>query len=62
MITLEGIAKTYDLGSSTVTALRGIDLTIDRGVGGAQRARSVGEMEVSYGRWWHSTLPSSTRQ
>ncbi len=31
MITLEGIAKTYDLGSSTVTALRGIDLTIDRG-------------------------------
>lgn len=31
MITLEGIAKTYDLGSSTVAALRGIDLTIDRG-------------------------------
>ena len=31
MITLEGISKSYDLGSVKVTALRSIDLTIDRG-------------------------------
>jgi putative ABC transport system ATP-binding protein len=31
MITLEGISKSYDLGSVQVSALRGIDLTIDRG-------------------------------
>ncbi|MFW5744287.1 MAG: ABC transporter ATP-binding protein [Spirochaetota bacterium] len=31
MITLEGIGKRYDLGSSTVTALSEIDLRIDRG-------------------------------
>lgn len=31
MITLEGIGKTYDLGSVRVNALRSIDLQIDRG-------------------------------
>ena len=31
MIKLEGITKTYDLGSSTVDAVKNIDLTIDRG-------------------------------
>ena len=31
MITLEGIAKTYDLGSATVEALVSIDLSIERG-------------------------------
>jgi putative ABC transport system ATP-binding protein len=31
MITLNGIGKTYDLGSSTVRALADIDLSIDRG-------------------------------
>lgn len=31
MITLQGIGKQYDLGSSTVTALSDIDLSIDRG-------------------------------
>ncbi|MEE8440862.1 MAG: ABC transporter ATP-binding protein [Spirochaetia bacterium] len=31
MITLEGISKSYDLGSVQINALRGIDLTIDRG-------------------------------
>jgi putative ABC transport system ATP-binding protein len=31
MITLEGISKSYDLGSVQVSALRGIDLQIDRG-------------------------------
>ena len=31
MITLEGISKSYDLGTVQVTALKGIDLKIDRG-------------------------------
>ncbi len=31
MITLEGISKSYDLGSVQISALKGIDLTIDRG-------------------------------
>lgn len=31
MITLAGVSKTYDLGSTQVTALRNIDLQIDRG-------------------------------
>lgn len=31
MISIEGISKSYDLGSVTVDALKGIDLTIERG-------------------------------
>ena len=31
MITLQGIAKTYDLGSVTVDALKDVDLSIGRG-------------------------------
>ena len=31
MIRLEGVTKTYDLGSTTVDALKGVDLSIERG-------------------------------